>query len=82
MGTALLRHAERLIAAAGHARVWLTCSGFNPGAARFYLARGYREVGRTTKERGEGLVEDLLTFERRLTPHPEADPGAGPATAM
>jgi GNAT superfamily N-acetyltransferase len=66
VGTALLRHAERLIAAAGHARAWLTCSGFNPGAARFYLARGYREIARTTKDRGGGIVEEVLTFERRL----------------
>jgi [ribosomal protein S18]-alanine N-acetyltransferase len=68
VGTALLRHAERQIAAAGHGRAWLTCSGFNPGAARFYLARGYREVGRGAKDRGGGLVEEVLTFERRLAP--------------
>jgi GNAT superfamily N-acetyltransferase len=73
VGTALLRHAERLIAAAGYKRAWLTCSGFNPGAARFYLARGYQEVSRTTKDRGEGLVEELLTFERWLVPNPETE---------
>ncbi|HJZ55642.1 MAG TPA: GNAT family N-acetyltransferase [Gemmataceae bacterium] len=78
VGTALLRHAERQIAAAGHGRAWLTCSGFNPGAARFYLARGYREVGRATKDRGGGLVEELLTFERQLAPHREAEPLSWP----
>lgn len=66
VGTALLRHAERQIAAAGHERAWLTCSGFNPGAARFYRARGYQEVRRAAKDRGAGLVEEILTFERRL----------------
>jgi ribosomal protein S18 acetylase RimI-like enzyme len=76
VGTALLRHAERQIAAAGYGRAWLTCSGFNPAAARFYLARGYREVGRATNDRGGGLVEELLTFERPLAPHPEAEQGA------
>jgi ribosomal-protein-alanine N-acetyltransferase len=68
VGTALLQFAERWIVANGHLRAWLTCSGFNPDAARFYLARGYRETGRTIKDRGEGLVEEILTFERRLTP--------------
>ena len=75
VGTALLRHAERQIAAAGHARAWLTCSGFNPGAARFYLARGYRQVGHATKDRGGGLVEELLTFERQLAPHQKTEHG-------
>jgi GNAT superfamily N-acetyltransferase len=76
LGTALLRHAERQIAAAGHGRAWLTCSGFNRGAVRFYLARGYREVGRETKDRGGGVVEELLTFERRLPPAGQAEPSA------
>src|SRR5262249_17261987 len=65
--TAMLRHAERQMAAAGHGRAWLTCSGFNPGAVRFYLARGYREVSRGTKDWGGGVMEELLTFERRLS---------------
>lgn len=68
VGTALLHHAERGIAAAGHGRVWLTCSGFNPGGVRFYLARGYAEVGRELKDRGGGVVEPILVFERRLAP--------------
>jgi putative acetyltransferase len=81
VGTTLLRHAEWQIAAAGHARAWLTCSGFNPGAARFYRARGYHQVGTATKDRGEGLVAELLTFERALVPPPEVDPGAAPDQA-
>jgi ribosomal protein S18 acetylase RimI-like enzyme len=67
IGTTLLQHAERRIAAAGHARVWLTCSGFNPAAVRFYIARGYNEVSRVAKDRGQGVVEELLTFERWLS---------------
>src|SRR5262249_61893566 len=81
VGTALLRHAERQMAAAGHGRAWLTCSGFNPGAVRFYLARGYREVGRGTKDRGGGVVEELLTFERRLSQAEQAEPSAAPGPA-
>lgn len=68
VGTTLLRHAERQIMAAGHKRAWLTCSGFNPWAAKFYLSRGYLEIERTRKDRGGELVEEVLTFERRLTP--------------
>lgn len=66
VGTTLLRHAERQIVASGHKRAWLTCSGFNPCAARFYMSRGYLEIGRTRKNRGGELLEELLTFERRL----------------
>lgn len=76
VGTALLRHAERQIAAAGHERAWLTCSGFNPRAARFYRARGYLETGRIAKDRGGELVEEILTFERRLAPDEATEPGA------
>ena len=36
VGSALLLEAERQIAAAGHERAWLTCSGFNPRALAFY----------------------------------------------
>lgn len=67
VGTALLHHAERQIVAMGHRRAWLTCSGFNPRAAQFYLSRGYVEVGRTTKDREGNLVEEILTFERQFT---------------
>jgi hypothetical protein len=38
-------------------------------------------VGRATKDRGGGLVEELLTFERRLAPHREAERGTAPAPA-
>jgi [ribosomal protein S18]-alanine N-acetyltransferase len=68
VGTDLLRHAEQQVKASGHSRAWLTCSGFNPRAAQFYLSRGYLEVGRTTKHRGGNLVEEILTFEHRLGP--------------
>ena len=66
VGTLLLRHAEGQIAAAGHNRAWLTCSGFNPRGCRFYPARGYQEVGRQTKERAGGIVEEIRTYERRF----------------
>lgn len=67
VGTLLLRHAEGVIAAAGHGRAWLTCSGFNPRGCRFYPGRGYREVGRHAKERAGGVVEEMLTYERHFS---------------
>jgi ribosomal protein S18 acetylase RimI-like enzyme len=67
VGTTLLRHGEEVIAAAGYGRAWLSCSGFNPTAQRFYLKRGYREVGRESKERAGGVVEELLSYERPLS---------------
>ncbi len=68
VGTLLLRHAESLIATALHRRAWLTCSGFNPRGCRFYLARGYEEVGRESKDRAGGVVEEMITYERRFNP--------------
>jgi ribosomal-protein-alanine N-acetyltransferase len=64
VGTLLLRAAEREIAAAGHGRAWLTCSGFNRQALGFYAARGYRETGSEPLARADGLVERLFTLER------------------
>ena len=66
VGTALLRHGEGAIAAAGYGRAWLSCSGFNPKAQRFYLARGYREAGRETMERAGGVLEVMLTYDRQF----------------
>jgi ribosomal protein S18 acetylase RimI-like enzyme len=66
VGTALLRHGEREVASAGFARAWLSCSGFNPKARRFYVARGYREVRCETKERAGGVVEEMWYYERPL----------------
>lgn len=67
VGTLLLRHAEGLIAVAGYERSWLTCSGFNPQGCRFYLARGYREIGRRPTERAGGVVEEVRTYELQLS---------------
>ena len=68
VGTALLRHGELAIAAAGFDRAWLTCSGFNPKARRFYVARGYRETGCESKARAGGVVEEIWTYDRVLRP--------------
>jgi GNAT superfamily N-acetyltransferase len=76
VGTLLLRHAEALIAGAGYDRSWLTCSGFNPRGCRFYLARGYQEVGRQSKERAGRVVEEMLTYERRFPPSTTGGQGA------
>jgi [ribosomal protein S18]-alanine N-acetyltransferase len=66
VGTALLRHGEAEIAAAGYGRAWLSCSGFNLKARRFYVARGYREAGHQLKERAGGVVEEMWIYERML----------------
>jgi ribosomal protein S18 acetylase RimI-like enzyme len=66
VGTALLSHGEGRIAAAGYGRVWLSCSGFNPKAVRFYTARGYRRFRVEAKERAGGVVEEMFYFDRRL----------------
>lgn len=73
IGTALLLHGEGAIAAAGYVRAWLSCSGFNLRACRFYRARGYREVGRAARERAGGVVEEMLTYERAFARTPDAD---------
>jgi [ribosomal protein S18]-alanine N-acetyltransferase len=73
VGTALLLHGEAEIASAGYGRAWLSCSGFNLKAQRFYLARGYRQVGAETKERAGGVREEMLIYERRL-PRTPAEP--------
>jgi [ribosomal protein S18]-alanine N-acetyltransferase len=80
VGSALLAHAETGIAAAGHRRAWLTCSALNPRAVRFYEGRGYRECGRQSKMRADGVVEEVITFARPLAPPPELSPAAGSNT--
>jgi [ribosomal protein S18]-alanine N-acetyltransferase len=70
IGTALLVFGEAEIASAGYERAWLSCSGFNQKAKRFYLARGYRQVGSETKERAGGIREEMLVYERRVLPTP------------
>ena len=67
VGTALLGHGEATVAAAGYGRAWLSCSGFNPKALRFYEARGYRRFKTETNVRASGVVEDVVYFERDLT---------------
>jgi [ribosomal protein S18]-alanine N-acetyltransferase len=71
VGTALLRHGEAEIAAAGYDRAWLSCSGFNPNGLRFYEARDYRRCGGETKERANGVVEEMVIFERHLATMPD-----------
>ena len=67
VGSALLLEAESQIAAAGHDRAWLTCSGFNPRALAFYLRRGYRETRRQLEELEPALVDNTIILERSLT---------------
>jgi ribosomal-protein-alanine N-acetyltransferase len=66
VGTALLLHGEAEIAAAGYTRAWLSCSGWNPKAMRFYEARGYRLFRTETKDRAGGVREEMACYERPL----------------
>ena len=66
VGTALLSHGEKEIAAAGYDRCWLSCSSFNPKAQRFYLARGYQHVRSEAKPRAGGVIEDMCYYEFAL----------------
>src|SRR5262245_44482857 len=66
VGSALLTHGEAQIIAAGYDRAWLSCSGFNLKGQRFYLARGYSLFRSETRQRGSGVVEEMLYYERQL----------------
>jgi ribosomal-protein-alanine N-acetyltransferase len=66
IGTALLLHGESQIAAAGYSRAWLSCSGWNPRALRFYEARGYRLFRTEMKARAGGVREGMAYYERPL----------------
>lgn len=66
LGRRLLREAERQIRSAGHARAWLTCSGFNVRAAGFYRACGYEVEREVVHRHPAGVEETVLTFGRPL----------------
>lgn len=66
LGRLLLGAAESRIAAQGHRRVWLTCSGFNQRAAGFYRTCGYEVEREESKEHPSGIVEPVLTFARAV----------------
>lgn len=66
VGSALLRQGELQIAAGGYGRVWLSCSAFNPKGCSFYKAQGYRRMRSELKTRSEGVLEEMVYFERML----------------
>ncbi|MBV9773766.1 MAG: GNAT family N-acetyltransferase [Gemmatimonadetes bacterium] len=66
IGGALLRAGEERIAASGHGRAWLSCSGFNPRAQGFYLAQGYRETRRQVEVGSSGVPDEMIVYERHL----------------
>lgn len=66
IGRQLLRAAESRISQRGHARAWLTCSGFNSRAAAFYRACGYRLDREAVQEHPSGVAEIVWTFARQL----------------
>jgi ribosomal-protein-alanine N-acetyltransferase len=74
IGTMLLARGEAEITTAGYARAWLSCSGFNRKALRFYQARGYALVRVETKFRASGVREEMGIYERRVSLAP-AEPG-------
>jgi GNAT superfamily N-acetyltransferase len=65
-GTILLRKGEELIARAGHNRVWLMCSAFNPKALAFYRRRGYVETQREHELHACGVECETVRMERPL----------------
>jgi ribosomal protein S18 acetylase RimI-like enzyme len=67
VGSTLLAHAERQIAATGHATAWLTCSGYNTRALGFYAARGYGEVRRSGRLLFDGSIEEIIVLERAIS---------------
>lgn len=66
VGSTLLQHAELMIVGSGYKHAWLTCSGFNPKASRFYRSRGYYQTARNVKQRSKDLVEEVFIFEKVL----------------
>jgi ribosomal protein S18 acetylase RimI-like enzyme len=66
-GSVLLRAGEDAILASGYDWAWLTCSGFNANALRFYRARGYTELRRFRELLPCGLEEENIVLGRRLS---------------
>ncbi len=65
-GAVLLRAGEAEIERSGHGVAWLTCSGFNERARRFYSRMGYVESSRTEFDHPSGLRVVELRMERTL----------------
>jgi len=66
VGTALLRRAEQLAAAAGEGTMWLTAWEGNHRAVDFWRRRGFQEYG-TTVHTIEGRHYGNCLFTKRLT---------------
>ena len=66
IGTRLLEFGESLVRQRGHARSWLTCSGFNPRALGFYRTRGYRVCKSSLEMHECGVQEEVFEMERWL----------------
>jgi ribosomal protein S18 acetylase RimI-like enzyme len=69
-GTQLLGAGEAVIRRAGHTRAWLTCSGFNVSALRFYRRRGYVETHRERYLHESGVEVEDIRLERCLDDSP------------
>ena len=65
-GSQLLEAGEDVIRREGYALAWLTCSGFNADAFRFYQRRGYVETGRHRYLHPSGVEVEDIRMERRL----------------
>ena len=73
-GVQLLEAGEDVIRREGHEVAWLTCSGFNPGALRFYRRHGYVETGRNSYLHPSGVEVEDIRMERRLDDRATAPP--------
>lgn len=67
IGQALLRWAEQQIAGSGHHTAWITCSGYNPRALRFYQREGYVETRKSIVVLSPDLTDEGIVLERSLT---------------
>jgi diamine N-acetyltransferase len=63
IGRLLLRHAESLAQADGHAGVWLTAWAGNAKARAFYLAAGYADLGRWDYVFEDQVYENRIYFK-------------------
>jgi RimJ/RimL family protein N-acetyltransferase len=73
-GTALLAAGEEHVRRAGHETAWLTISGENGRALRFYRRRGYLETGRKRRPHPSGADFEDVRLEKRLVLPPAVAP--------
>jgi hypothetical protein len=51
----------------GHHTAWVTCSGYNPRALRFYQRAGYVATRKSIVVLSPDLTDEVIVLERSLT---------------